>query len=114
MKVLVGVKRVVDYAVKVRVQNKSVDLANVKMSLNPFCEIAVEEAVRLKEAKVANEVVAVSIGPKQCVETLRTALAMGCDRAIHVQTDLRTDYMQLQVGGRRVVDIAPFVIVVKM
>jgi len=96
MKVLVGVKRVVDYAVKVRVQNKTVDLANVKMSLNPFCEIAVEEAVRLKEAKVAGEVVAVSIGPKQCAETLRTALAMGCDRAIHVQTDLRTDYMQLQ------------------
>eukprot|EP00339_Tiarina_fusa_P011377 CAMPEP_0117026942 /NCGR_PEP_ID=MMETSP0472-20121206/19750_1 /TAXON_ID=693140 ORGANISM="Tiarina fusus, Strain LIS" /NCGR_SAMPLE_ID=MMETSP0472 /ASSEMBLY_ACC=CAM_ASM_000603 /LENGTH=255 /DNA_ID=CAMNT_0004734071 /DNA_START=51 /DNA_END=818 /DNA_ORIENTATION=+ len=96
MKVLVGVKRVVDYAVKVRVQNKSVDLANVKMSLNPFCEIAVEEAVRLKEAKAADEVVAVSIGPKQCTETLRTALAMGCDRAIHVTTDMRTDYMELQ------------------
>ena len=96
MKVLVGVKRVVDYAVKVRVQNKTVDLANVKMSLNPFCEIAVEEGVRLKEAKAADEVVAVSIGPKQCTETLRTALAMGCDRAIHVQTDLRTDYMELQ------------------
>ena len=96
MKVLVGVKRVVDYAVKVRVQNKSVDLANVKMSLNPFCEIAVEEAVRLKEAKSAEEVVAVSIGPKQCTETLRTALAMGCDRAIHVTTDMRTDYMELQ------------------
>jgi electron transfer flavoprotein beta subunit len=96
MKVLVGVKRVVDYAVKVRVQNKTVDLANVKMSLNPFCEIAVEEAVRLKESKAAEEVVAVSIGPKQCTETLRTALAMGCDRAIHVQTDMRTDYMELQ------------------
>lgn len=96
MKVLVGVKRVVDYAVKVRVQNNAVDIANVKMSLNPFCEIAVEEAVRLKEAKAAEEVVAVSIGPKQCTETLRTALAMGCDRAIHVQTDLRADYMQLQ------------------
>lgn len=96
MKVLVGVKRVVDYAVKVRVQNKNVDLSNIKMSLNPFCEIAVEEAVRLKESKAAEEVVAVSIGPKQCTETLRTALAMGCDRAIHVTTDLRTDYMQLQ------------------
>jgi electron transfer flavoprotein beta subunit len=96
MKILVGVKRVVDYAVKVRVQNKTVDLANVKMSLNPFCEIAVEEAVRLKEAKSADEVVAVSIGPKQCAETLRTALAMGCDRAIHVTTDMRTDYMELQ------------------
>jgi len=96
MKILVGVKRVVDYAVKVRVQNKTVDLANVKMSLNPFCEIAVEEAVRLKEKKAAEEVVALSIGPKQCAETLRTALAMGCDRAIHVQTDMRTDYMELQ------------------
>lgn len=96
MKVLVGVKRVVDYAVKVRVQNKSVDLNNIKMSLNPFCEIAVEEAVRLKEGKHADEVVAVSIGPKQCTETLRTALAMGCDRAIHVSTDMRTDYMELQ------------------
>mmetsp|Transcript_7630 Transcript_7630/g.18371 ORF Transcript_7630/g.18371 Transcript_7630/m.18371 type:complete len:255 (-) Transcript_7630:101-865(-) len=96
MKVLVGVKRVVDYAVKVRVQNKSVDLNNVKMSLNPFCEIAVEEAVRLKEGKQADEVVAMSIGPKQCTETLRTALAMGCDRAIHVSTDLRTDYIDLQ------------------
>jgi len=96
MKVLVGVKRVVDYAVKVRVQNKTVDLNNIKMSLNPFCEIAVEEAVRLKEGKHAEEVVAVSIGPKRCTETLRTALAMGCDRAIHVTTDLRTDYMDLQ------------------
>jgi hypothetical protein len=85
MKVLVGVKRVVDYAVKVRVQNNTVDLSNIKMSLNPFCEIAIEEAVRLKEAKSAEEVVAVSIGPKQCTETLRTALAMGCDRAVHIQ-----------------------------
>lgn len=96
MKVLVGVKRVVDYAVKVQVQKGAVNLANVKMSLNPFCEIAVEEAVRLKESKAADEVVAVSIGPKQCTETLRTALAMGADRAIHVMTDLRTDYMELQ------------------
>lgn len=96
MRVLVGVKRVVDYAVKVRVAKNTVDLANVKMSLNPFCEIAVEEAVRLKESKDAEEVVAVSIGPKQCTETIRTALAMGCDRGIHVQTDLRTDYMELQ------------------
>lgn len=96
MKVLVGVKRVVDYAVKVQVQKGQVNLANVKMSLNPFCEIAVEEAVRLKEAKAVDEVVAVSIGPKQCTETLRTALAMGADRAIHVTTDMRTDYMELQ------------------
>ena len=98
MKILVGVKRVVDYAVKVRVSDNGVNLKNVKMSLNPFCEIAVEEAVKLKENKAANvsEVVALSIGPKQCQETLRTALAMGCDRGIHINTDLRTDFMELQ------------------
>mmetsp|Transcript_12799 Transcript_12799/g.14446 ORF Transcript_12799/g.14446 Transcript_12799/m.14446 type:complete len:259 (+) Transcript_12799:168-944(+) len=98
MKILVGVKRVVDYAVKVRVGADGVNLKNVKMSLNPFCEIAVEEAVKLKENKAANvsEVVALSVGPKQCQETLRTALAMGCDRGIHISTDLRTDYMELQ------------------
>lgn len=99
MRILVGVKRVVDYAVKVRVNpdgKSGVDLSNVKMSINPFCEIAVEEAVRLKESKHATEVVAVSIGPKQCTDTLRTALAMGADRGIHVLTDLRTDFMQLQ------------------
>src|SRR3990167_7140086 len=89
MKVLVAVKRVVDYNVKVRVKadNSGVDLANVKMSMNPFCEIAVEEAVRLKEKGVATEVVAISVGPTQAQETLRTALAMGADRAILVQTD---------------------------
>ncbi|MDX9997468.1 MAG: electron transfer flavoprotein subunit beta/FixA family protein [Phenylobacterium sp.] len=88
MKVLVPVKRVIDYNVKPRVKpdNTGVDLANVKMSMNPFCEIAVEEAVRLKEKGVATEVVAVSIGPAQAQETLRTALAMGADRAILVQT----------------------------
>lgn len=94
-----GVKRVVDYLAKVRVNPdkvSGVELANVKMSMNPFCEIAVEEAARLREAKVASEVVAVTIGPKQCVETLRTALAMGADRGVHILTDLRTDYMQLQ------------------
>lgn len=98
MKILVGVKRVVDYAVKVRVGDHGVNLKNVKMSLNPFCEIAVEEAVKLKENKAANvsEVIALSIGPKQCQETLRTALAMGCDRGIHITTDLRTDFMELQ------------------
>lgn len=98
MKILVGVKRVVDYAVKVRVGANGIELKNVKMSLNPFCEIAVEAAVRLKENKAANvsEVVALSIGPKQCQETLRTAMAMGCDRAIHIHTDLRGDYMELQ------------------
>ncbi|WP_293903493.1 electron transfer flavoprotein subunit beta/FixA family protein [Phenylobacterium sp.] len=89
MKVLVPVKRVIDYNVKARVKSDQtgVDLANVKMSMNPFCEIAVEEAVRLKEKGVATEVVAVSIGPPQASETLRTALAMGADRAILVQTD---------------------------
>src|ERR1700761_5792909 len=88
MKVLVPVKRVIDYNVKVRVKpdQTGVDLANVKMSMNPFCEIAVEEAARLKEKGVATEVVAVSIGPAQAQETLRTALAMGADRAILVQT----------------------------
>lgn len=93
MKVLVGVKRVVDYAVKIRVKpdKLGVELNNVKMSMNPFCEIAVEEAVRLKEAKKATEIVAVSIGDAKAQETLRTALAMGADRGIHVKTDVRTD-----------------------
>ncbi|UWR39509.1 electron transfer flavoprotein subunit beta/FixA family protein [Sulfitobacter sp. W074] len=86
MKILVPIKRVIDYNVKVRVKSdgSGVDLANVKMSMNPFDEIAVEEAIRLKEAGVATEVVAVSIGVKQAQETLRTALAMGADRAILV------------------------------
>ena len=89
MKVLVPVKRVIDYNVKARVKSdqSGVDLANVKMSMNPFCEIAVEEAVRLKEKGVVTEIVAVSIGPVQAQETLRTSLAMGADRAILVQTD---------------------------
>ena len=89
MKVLVAVKRVVDYNVKIRVKadQTGVELANVKMSMNPFDEIAVEEAIRLKEAKTAEEVVAVSLGTKQCQETLRTALAMGADRAILVQEE---------------------------
>jgi electron transfer flavoprotein beta subunit len=93
MKVVVGVKRVIDYAVKVRVKpdKTGVDLNNVKMSMNPFCEIAVEEAVRLKEKKIATEVIAVTVGPKQSQETLRTALAMGADRGIHLVTDMRTD-----------------------
>jgi len=89
MKILVPVKRVVDYNVKVRVKpdQTGVDLANVKMSMNPFCEIAVEEAIRMKEKGVAEEIVAVSIGPAQAQETIRTALAMGADRGIHVTTD---------------------------
>ena len=89
MKVLVAVKRVIDYNVKIRVKgdNSGVETANVKMSMNPFDEIAVEEAVRLKEAGTASEIVAVSMGPQQCQETLRTAFAMGADRGILVQTD---------------------------
>ncbi|MFP4518082.1 MAG: electron transfer flavoprotein subunit beta/FixA family protein [Oceanicaulis sp.] len=89
MKILVPVKRVVDYNVKVRVKpdQTGVDLANVKMSMNPFCEIAVEEAIRLKEKGVAEEIIAVSIGPAQAQETIRTALAMGADRGVHVTTD---------------------------
>ncbi len=88
MKLLVAVKRVIDYNVKprVRMDGSGVDLANVKMSMNPFDEIAVEEAIRLKEKGVATEIVAVSIGPQKAQETLRTALAMGADRAILVQT----------------------------
>ena len=93
MKALVAVKRVVDYNVKVRVKadGSDVDIGNVKMSMNPFDEIAMEEAVRLKEAGKISEIVVVSLGVKQCEETLRTALAMGGDRAIHVQTD---DYLE--------------------
>ena len=90
MKALVAVKRVVDYNVKVRVKsdNTGVDIANVKMSMNPFDEIAVEEAVRLKEKGIVTEIVAVSCGVTQCQETLRTAMAIGADRAILVQTDV--------------------------
>ena len=89
MKILVPVKRVVDYNVKVRVKSDGtgVDIANVKMSMNPFDEIAVEEAVRLKEKGVATEVIAVSCGVAQCQETLRTAMAIGADRAILVECD---------------------------
>ena len=89
MKVLVPVKRVIDYNVKVRVKadGSGVDLANVKMSMNPFDEIAVEEAIRLKEAGAIEEIVAVSIGPAKAQETLRTALAMGADSAVLVETD---------------------------
>ncbi len=90
MKVLVAVKRVIDYNVKIRVKpdGSGVETANVKMSMNPFDEIGVEEALRLKEKGAATEVVAVSMGPQACQETIRTALAMGADRGIHVQTDV--------------------------
>nr|CAD1843823.1 unnamed protein product [Ananas comosus var. bracteatus] len=86
MKIMVAVKRVVDYAVKVRVKpdKSGVETSNVKMSMNPFCEIALEEALRLRESGAAAEVVAVSVGPAPCADTLRTALAMGADRAVHV------------------------------
>ncbi|MDO6562105.1 electron transfer flavoprotein subunit beta/FixA family protein [Amphritea sp. 1_MG-2023] len=89
MKVLVTVKRVIDYNVKVRVKsdNSDVDLNNVKMAMNPFCEIAVEEAVRLKEAGVASEIVVVSLGPQAAQEQIRTALALGADRGVLIQSD---------------------------
>src|ERR1700722_5005421 len=89
MKILVPAKRVVDYNVKIRVKSdgSGVELANVKMSMNPFDEIAIEEALRLKEAGVASEVIVVSIGPAQAAETIRTGLAMGADRGILVKTD---------------------------
>jgi electron transfer flavoprotein beta subunit len=100
MKILVAVKRVVDYNVKIRVKsdNSGVDLANVKMSMNPFDEIAVEEAVRLKESGVATEVVVVTAGATQCQETLRTALAIGADRAILVETAPDADLQPLAVA----------------
>jgi electron transfer flavoprotein beta subunit len=93
MKILVPVKRVVDYNVKIRVKadGTGVETTNVKMSMNPFDEIAVEEAVRLKEAGKAMEVMVVSLGFQACQETLRTALAMGADRAIHVLTDVAVE-----------------------
>ncbi|CAL1411107.1 unnamed protein product [Linum trigynum] len=87
MKIMVAVKRVIDYAVKIRVKadKSGVETQNVKMSMNPFCEIALEEALRIKEAGLASEVVAVTMGPKQSIDTLRTGLAMGADRGIHVE-----------------------------
>ena len=98
MKVLVAVKRVIDYNVKVRVKpdNSGVDLTNIKMAMNPFCEIAVEEAVRLKEKGVASEIIVVSIGPKVAQEQIRTSLALGADRGILIETD--EDVQSLQVA----------------
>jgi electron transfer flavoprotein beta subunit len=106
MKILVSVKRVVDFNVKVRVKadGSGVETGNVKMSMNPFDEIAVEEAVRLKEAGVATEIVAVSIGPAQCQETLRTALAIGADRAILVQTSLETQPLGVAKALKQLVE----------
>ncbi len=93
MRILVGVKRVLDYTIKARVKpdKTAVELSNQRMVINPFCAIALEEAVRLKEAGKASEVIAVSIGPKSCTETLRSTLAVGADRAILVLTDLSID-----------------------
>jgi electron transfer flavoprotein beta subunit len=121
MKILVAIKRVVDYNVKVRVKsdNSGVDIANVKMSMNPFDEIAVEEAVRLKEAGIATEVVVVTAGVTQCQETLRTALAIGADRGILVETDTELqplavakilkalsekEYAQIIILGKQAID----------
>ena len=106
MKVLVPVKRVVDYNVKIRVKadGTGVETANVKMSMNPFDEIAVEEAVRLKEAGVATEVVAVTLGPAAAQETLRTALAMGADRAIHVVVDAEVQPLGVAKALKALVD----------
>ncbi|GAB5382551.1 MAG: electron transfer flavoprotein subunit beta/FixA family protein [Aliiglaciecola sp.] len=97
MKILVPVKRAIDYNVKVRVKadNSAVDLTNTKMSINPFCEIAVEEAVRLKEKGVASEIVVVSIGDKACQEQIRTALALGADRGIQIDTSESLDSLQI-------------------
>ena len=106
MKVLVPVKRVIDSNVKARVRpdQTGVDLANVKMSMNPFCEIAVEEAVRLKEKGLAEEIVAVSIGPIQAQETIRTALAMGADRGILIQTDVDVEPLEVAKLLKAVID----------
>jgi electron transfer flavoprotein beta subunit len=100
MKILVPVKRAVDYNVKVRVKpdNSGVDLNNVKMAINPFCEIAIEEAIRLKEKGVATEVVVISIGDKACQEQIRTGLALGADRGIHIETDAGVIVDSLQVA----------------
>ena len=106
MKILVTVKRVIDYNVKVRVKadGSDVDLANAKMAMNPFCEIAVEEAVRLKEAGLATEVVVASIGPKVAQEQLRTALALGADRAILVETDDTLEPLNIAYVLQQLVD----------
>ncbi len=106
MKVLVAVKRVVDYNVKVRAKadGSDVDLNNVKMAINPFCEIAVEEAVRLKEAGIATEVIAVSVGDKSCQEQIRTALALGADRGIQVETAGRVEPLVVAKLLKAVVD----------
>ena len=106
MKVLVAVKRVIDYNVKVRVKadHSGVDLANVKMAMNPFCEIAIEEAVRLKEAGKVEEVVVVSVGASNCQEQIRTALALGADRGILVESDVEMQPLAIAKCLKAVVD----------
>ena len=106
MKVLVAVKRVIDYNVKVRVKadQSGVELANVKMSMNPFDEIGVEEALRLREAGKAEEIIAISLGAQQCQETIRTALAMGADRGIHVKTDAELQPLAIAKLMKAVID----------
>jgi electron transfer flavoprotein beta subunit len=106
MKILVAIKRVIDYNVKARVKadNTDVDLTNVKMAMNPFCEIAVEEAIRLKEKGIAEEVVVVSVGDKACQEQLRTALALGADRAIQIETDAKLGSLQVAKLLQKVVE----------
>ncbi|WP_428698672.1 electron transfer flavoprotein subunit beta/FixA family protein [Stappia sp.] len=106
MKILVPVKRVIDYNVKVRVKadGSGVDLANVKMSMNPFDEIAVEEAIRLREAGKAEEIIVVSVGPQQAQETLRTGLAMGADRGILIKTDATTEPLAVAKILKKIVE----------
>ena len=106
MKVLVAVKRLIDFNVKIRVKpdNTGVETANVKMSMNPFDEIAVEEAVTLKEAGTVDEIVVVSLGPKACQETIRTALAMGCDRGVQVETDVELQPLAVAKLLKSIVD----------
>lgn len=106
MKILVPVKRAIDYNVKVRVKadNSAVDLTNTKMSINPFCEIAVEEAVRLKEKGLATEVIVVSVGDKACQEQIRTALALGADRGIQIDTNESLDSLQIAKLLQKVVE----------
>jgi len=106
MKILVSVKRVVDYNVKIRVKadQSGVELANVKMSMNPFDEIAVEEAVRLKEKNLAQEILAVTLGPQACQDTLRNAMAIGADRSIHVVTDIELQPLAVAKALAKIVE----------
>lgn len=106
MKILVAVKRVVDYNVNIRVKadGSAVETANVKMAMNPFDEVAVEKAIRLKEAGLAEEIIAVSVGPEKSQETLRAALAMGADRGVHVRTDIETEPLAVAKILKAIVD----------